>query len=106
MQDLYSTDPTQETSARSCRFYRFHPATWARSYISGIYLPWLADLDQEVGIGGRFGVCLYIVSRGRKVSLTEGVFRRSPAIWIDLPVDEVTISVDEGTDQSVFSDKR
>ena len=27
VQDLYGTDPTQETCARSCRLYSSHPAT-------------------------------------------------------------------------------
>ena len=44
VQDLYGTDPTQETCPRS---------TWARSYRSyrsGTYLTCLADLDHAVGI--------------------------------------------------------
>ena len=31
------------------QFYGYHPATGARSYRSGIYLPCLADLDHQVG---------------------------------------------------------
>ena len=40
-EDLYSTDPTQETLSycRSCRLYGSHAATLARSYRSGINLP-------------------------------------------------------------------
>ena len=50
VRDLCSTDPTQETRPRSCTLYGSHPATWARSYRPGAYLPCLADVHQEVRI--------------------------------------------------------
>ena len=50
MRDLYNTGLTQETSPGPCRLYGSHPATRARSYRSGLYLPCLADLDHEAGI--------------------------------------------------------
>ena len=37
-------------SPRSCRLYSSHPATWPRSYRSGINLPCQAGLDHGVGI--------------------------------------------------------
>ena len=55
VQDLYSTDPTQETCGRSCRLYVSHAATGAISYRPGIYLP------SNVEIRGRRrtdGACL------------------------------------------------
>ena len=51
VQDMYSTDPTPETRAGSCGLYGPHPAAEARSYSLGIFLPCLADLYHEVGIG-------------------------------------------------------
>ena len=35
---LVSTDPTLETCAGLCRLCGSHPATWARTYTSGIYI--------------------------------------------------------------------
>ena len=40
VQDLHSTDPTQETCPTSYRLYGIHKATWSRRYTSEIYLPW------------------------------------------------------------------
>ena len=51
LQDLYSTDQTQDACPRSSRLYGSHPSTWARSYRSyrsGINLPCLADLDRQL----------------------------------------------------------
>ena len=39
VQDLYSTDSTQETWPRSCRLYSSHPETRAISYRSRTHLP-------------------------------------------------------------------
>ena len=56
VQDLYSTNPAQETHARSVGLlivYTFRPTTRAiayRSYRSGEYLLCLADLDHQVGV--------------------------------------------------------
>ena len=46
VQDLYGTDPAQETCAinRWCRSYGSHPATWARSYRS--YRSYTSYTDQ------------------------------------------------------------
>ena len=52
VQDLYSTDATQEKFPRSCKFYCSHPATWARSYRSYQIrkISALKDLDHHVAI--------------------------------------------------------
>ena len=54
MQDLQSTDQTQETCAtvrRSCRSYGPHPATWARADHAPIWnRPALKGLDDLLGI--------------------------------------------------------
>ena len=54
VQDLYRTDPTQESRPGSCRLYGSHPATWATtlhhtlvqiSDLSGVKI-----VDNQVGI--------------------------------------------------------
>ena len=49
VQDLYSTDPTEEPCPGPCRLYGSHPATWARSYRPGNRSA-LKDLDHVVEI--------------------------------------------------------
>ena len=44
---VYITNPTQETCPRSCRLCGPHAVTWARSYRSGICLPYLGDLSRS-----------------------------------------------------------
>ena len=39
VRDAYSTHPTQESCPRSCRLYGSRPATYARTYALGTYLP-------------------------------------------------------------------
>ena len=56
VQDLHSTDPTQETRTRPCRLYRSHSATWARSSKIG-NISALKDLDHEMGIRDMSGLC-------------------------------------------------